>query len=181
MIKPWKKISEEQLLKTPWFDISKHTIERPDGSIFNDFYIRQHPPVVVIFGMTKENDVILIKEYKYGADSIVLGLPGGFAEKSDGDVKDSALREFKEETGYIPQEIDYLDTLLTDPTSSNGKLHIFFATNCKDSGKQKLDHNEQIEVVKVPLSTLKTMLKNKEIRNITAVAVIHHVLSIKEL
>ena len=54
--------------------------------------------------------VILRNEYD-GAHSGQISLPGGKAEKSDFDFKETALREAREEIGIIPEEMQIIGQL----------------------------------------------------------------------
>ena len=180
MIKKWEQIKKEEVFKTPWFGISKHTVKLPDGKIYDNYYLKEIPEIVYVFAMTEDNTVLLLKEYKYGADAIITTIPAGIVN-DDEDIEKAALRELEEETGYIPENIEYIDTFMVDPTGSKCNAHIYFASGSRKISEQKLDETEQIEVFDVSVDTLKDILKRGGIKNISALAIIHHIIMLKGL
>lgn len=116
-----------------------------------------------IFGITKDEKVILIKLFRPGPAKIFYEFTLGIVEKGE-DIKKAAEREFLEETGYRGE----LQKIGVEHYNCYARktVHLFLAKDCvKASHKLKLDEGEFIEVCLVDLSTLRKMLKNGQIRN----------------
>ena len=83
-------------------------------------------------------------------------MPAGYVEKGE-QPQDSALRELKEETGYVPENIIKIDSFYQDEGCSSAYNHIFLALNCIKKYPQQLDKDELIRYM------LFTYLKLKNI------------------
>ena len=84
-------------------------------------------------------------------------IPGGFADK-DEDPQKAIEREFLEETGYAFSHFEFVGEVAANPGVLSGYTKLYLATGGKKIAKQVLDHNEEIEIVLVPLSEVKSML-----------------------
>ena len=58
---------------------------------------------------------------------------------------DAAIRELKEETGLVAEEIVPLGKCAADATGSNMTYYFFLAKNCEKISDPELDDSEQIE------------------------------------
>lgn len=105
-----------------------------------------------------ENQVLLIKRYRPSIGKSLLELPAGWVEK-DESIENAALRELKEETGFICQELKYLVSFYSSPGYTSERLTVFIARNLKKIGET----NEIEELVFVTKTQIKNLLKNKSI------------------
>lgn len=104
-----------------------------------------------VVALTKDNKVILAKQFRVGPEKVMHELPGGGIEKGE-DPLVGVGRELEEETGYTAGSIEPLGTIYKD-AYTNCIWHYFIAYDCEpsDSG-QKLDDTEfiEIELVSIP-------------------------------
>jgi len=104
----------------------------------------------VVIPFTDKNEVILINQFRYGADDFVYEFPGGnqkFPKETPAEV---ARRELLEETGYEAGEMALLTDSHTtlDPASYVSYLYPYIALNCKLVGSEKPDDFDgKIEVI----------------------------------
>lgn len=111
-------------------------------------YTSHHNPFVVGLPVTSDGEVILVREYRPGPDQIMLDLPSGALVPGE-DPTQGMLRELEEETGYTGTA-KLVNTSFTSPYSDQQR-HTYLITDCVLTGSQNLDHDEFIEVVKMPL------------------------------
>lgn len=105
---------------------------------------------VVGFAVTPDClETILVKEYRPGPERLVTDLPCGSLNQGE-DPAVGMMRELREETGFSG-DIEFINTCHTGPYSTQLR-HTFFIKNCVKVGEQKLDLDEFIEVVKMPIS-----------------------------
>lgn len=161
-IKAWKIISSEVVFDHRWYKLRKDVVEIASGIIIDDYFVSVRPEVVTVFPVTEDGDVIMVQQYKHGAQQILLEFPGGVIEEGE-DIELAAKRELVEETGYEVERLIKLSTLIDNPTKDTNKIHLFLALGAKKVKEQSLDDTENIKVIKVPLKDLKQLIRNGEI------------------
>ena len=92
----WKKLKQEPIFDSGYRKLIRKTFQLPNGKL-HDFDIKDEPPVVCVVGLTKEDKVLLVKEFRPGMEKELLEIPGGIVDKNEKPL-DAAKREFLEET-----------------------------------------------------------------------------------
>eukprot|EP00826_Nyctotherus_ovalis_P022303 TRINITY_DN17338_c0_g1_i1.p1 TRINITY_DN17338_c0_g1~~TRINITY_DN17338_c0_g1_i1.p1 ORF type:complete len:161 (+),score=31.76 TRINITY_DN17338_c0_g1_i1:143-625(+) len=107
-----------------------------------------------------EPHMLLIMTYRIPVESWVLEFPGGVNDGND--IESCALRELKEETGYVGKIRANQEALVgfTDPWKSDDDNAIIYVDIDLDNEAninplQKLEPEENIKVIMVPIRNLK--------------------------
>lgn len=161
MIKKWKILTEE-LIDLGYRKLFRRNYLLPNGEKA-EFLIKKEPVVVCMVPITKDNKVVLTKQYRPGPDKILLELPGGGVEAGES-PEESALRELAEETGYTG-EIKYVGPSV-DSAYSTLERHNFVVINAEKVQEQKLDDTEFIEVVEVSLEEFRKHLQSGQLTDV---------------
>ena len=99
---------------------------------------------VIVMPVTQNNEILTVIEPRvFTKETVGIGLPAGYIEKNEY-PQDSALRELREETGYISERIIEIDSFYQDEGCSSAYNHIFLALNCIKKYPQQLDKDELI-------------------------------------
>ena len=100
---------------------------------------------VIIAPKLKEiNEFLVVIEPRvFTEKTIAVSFPAGYIENNESPLV-AALRELKEETGFIPQKLIHLDEFYQDEGSSKALNHSFLALNCEKKFNQQLDESEII-------------------------------------
>lgn len=157
-----KTISSRYIFSGKIINLKIDKVKLPNNKISTREII-EHPGAVAIVALTEKEDVLLVKQYRKAANSILLELPAGKLEDNE-TKKECAQRELMEETGYYANDIKYVTSFYTSPGFSNELLYLFFA---KDLKQKKIpgDEDEFIEIKKLPLNTVIGKIKNGQIKD----------------
>jgi len=123
-----------------------------------EYYTWQKCDCVIVFPVTEDNHVILIKQYRHGIKKVCIDYPGGTIEDGQ-DVFEAARSELVEETGYGSVIYKALGTYLMDSSYSNQKTHFVIALGCKKSVSIS-NPREITEVLRVPLEEIAKFAEN---------------------
>lgn len=123
----------------------------------------EHRGGVGILPITAQGEVLLVKQYRYPYEELLLEIPAGKLEPGETPFE-TGVRELQEETGmnaarYFDLGIDY-----PSPGYCNEKIHLYAADGLTEIG-QRLDEGEFLNVLSVPLTEALTMIYNGEMKD----------------
>ncbi|MEI2739605.1 MAG: NUDIX hydrolase [Chitinophagaceae bacterium] len=159
----WKTISSEYIFNDRWFKVRKEKCETPDGKIVDPYYVYDFPTWVGALPVTEDGKFVMVRQYRHALGETILEIPGGCVDDTDKDFEEAVAREVLEETGYSFSSLEYLGKISPNPSTNSNLLHMFLAKGGKKVALQKLDENEEIEVVLLTIEELKQLLKENKI------------------
>jgi 8-oxo-dGTP pyrophosphatase MutT (NUDIX family) len=173
----WKIVDSELVIQAPHLRLRRDTVELPGGQRVHDYYVRESRGFSIAFALTRDERVVLVRQYKHGIAQSVLELPAGAIDPGETPAA-CARRELAEETGYAgePPELEHIGSFIYDPTSSNTRYHLFLARNAERRGNQELDSTEQIAVELATLGQVRTFVRDGTIAVGAHVASIYYAL-----
>jgi ADP-ribose pyrophosphatase len=162
-IKKWETLKSEPVFTHKWYKLRRDEVRLPDGSIIDDYFVSVRAEVAIVFPVTADEHVIFVRQYKHGAQEILLELPGGVFNSDKEPAEEAALRELREETGYTSAQITRLSTVFDNPTKDTNRIHLFLAQQVEQTHEQHLDVTENIVIEKIPLAEVPGKILNREI------------------
>ena len=132
----------------------------PDGSVANRELV-QHPGGVSVAALTENNEIYMVRQFRYPYQQVLLELPAGKLEKGE-DPFEAVKREQKEETGTIGQSYQYLGDIYPTPGYVDEIIRLW-ACRVSGKGSMHLDDHEFLEVEKVPLQQAVSMVLQNQI------------------
>lgn len=159
------KISSRRAYSGRIISLDVDTVRFPDGSI-GELEMVRHPgasAVVPFIDDPRSDDprVLLIRQYRYAADSFLLEIPAGKLEPGE-TPEACASRELEEETGKKARHFRRVFELYTTPGFTDEKIHLFLAWDLVP-GTLARERDEFMEEVPVPLSQAMKMIGSGEI------------------
>lgn len=155
-----KQIDTESIFEGKIFSVRKDTVELQNGH-HSSREVVDHPGGVGIVAITDDNEVILVRQYRYPMELEILEIPAGKLEIGE-DPYECAVRELSEETGYSAGKVVDLGAIYPSPGFCRETLYLYLALDLKE-GKMHLDDNELLCVEKHDLNKLYDMIMKNEI------------------
>jgi ADP-ribose pyrophosphatase len=144
----WKKKGEVIIRTSPYYAQAEKEYILPNGKL-KMAYVGHHKPFAIGLALVKDTEeVILVREYRPGPEQVMIDLPCGAINKGE-DPAVAMKRELEEETGWTGTP-ELVNVTFTGPYSDQ-KRHTFLLRDCVKLGPQRLDHDEFIQVVTMPL------------------------------
>jgi len=99
----WKTISSERHFANRNLEVVTDRVQTPARADARPWTIVHRKPAVVIAPMTRDGKIILIRQERIPIEQAIWEMPSGQIDDQDADqdkIKNTALREVREETGY---------------------------------------------------------------------------------
>lgn len=132
-----------------------------NGAEFDFFLIDGHDWANVL-AITPDNQVVLVKQYRHGAEEYTFEIPGGCVEPGE-DPHQGAVRELREETGYSVTESIPLGVVRPNPALMSNFCYFYLARGASLTHPPHLDPGEDINVVLKPVEEVIQMATNGQL------------------
>ena len=157
-----KKLSSKQIFDGVVVKLFVDDIELPNGKKSIREVVR-HPGAVCVIPVDNDENVIMIKQFRYPFSDVLLEVPAGKLEKGE-DPLEAVKRELEEESGVVANNIEYIGTMYTTVAIFDEVIQIYLARDLTFTNAHP-DEDEFIETEKIPLNTLIDMVMRGEIRD----------------
>jgi ADP-ribose pyrophosphatase len=154
-------ISSTLLQKGKSFSLYHDKVRLPNGHE-TDRNIVKHPGAVAIIAV-QDDEVVLIKQYRYATGKYLLEIPAGTLEQGE-DPYQCAVRELQEETGYAASSWSRLFQCYMVPGYSNEIIYFFLAEGLTKVEATPED-DEDISVIRYGLDDTLSMIESNEIED----------------
>lgn len=144
-----KELESQLIFDGKVVHLYKDKVELPDGKTSFREYVK-HLGAVCVIPVTDENEVLLVRQYRYAVGEILTEIPAGKLDFSDEDPMSAAKRELLEETGAVASEIVPLGIYYGSPAIMGEKIYMYLAKGLS-FGSQQLDDGEFLDVIKMPI------------------------------
>ena len=138
------------MVETRIFDLVSRRFRHPNSGKESDFYTVKTKSWANIAALTPENELVLVRQFRFGVEEFSLEFPGGIVDLGE-DPVDAAVRELREETGYTGGSAKAIGKTFPNPAIFTNTCHFFKIENVEKTHSLDLDDNEDIEVVVAPL------------------------------
>jgi ADP-ribose pyrophosphatase len=154
-------LDSKQIFSGRVFDVTVDTVREGDKT-----YVREvvhHPGSAVIVPAFNDGEIAMVRQYRHPAVRYLLELPAGTLNEKER-PEEGAARELEEELGLVAGKMEKLCEFFVSPGFCSEKMWVYLATDLTETA-QRLEDDEAIEVVRLPLSRALQMITDGEIED----------------
>jgi len=137
-------------------------VRLPNGRVLDEYHVAEYPDWACVLALTDDGQAVLVEQYRYGIDRVLLELPAGAIDPGE-DPATAARRELLEETGYEARRWEALGQLAVEPGRHTNYGHLFIASGCHRVADPYLDGTEDLRVRLVPAADLPGLVESGQV------------------
>jgi 8-oxo-dGTP pyrophosphatase MutT (NUDIX family) len=150
MRSPWKTLASRLVYENAWVRVREDRIERGNGreGIYGVVEIR---PSVGVLALSARDELLLVGQWRYPHGKYSWEIPRGGSHEGETDMRLTAARELREETGIAARHWEPLGEVDVCNGVTNDTQHLFVATGLEAVGAVP-DPEEEIMTRWLPFS-----------------------------
>ena len=143
------------------FDVTVDTVR--EGELTYVREVVHHRGSAVILPAFDDGTIALVRQYRHPAVRYLLECPAGTLNDKE-DPAEGAARELEEELGLVAGKMEKLCEFFVSPGFCEEKMWLYLATDLTETA-QRLEDDEMIEVVRMPIERALQMITDGEIED----------------
>lgn len=169
----WERLSSRQIATTRVLDVEGVRFHHPVRKTEKEFVVLKAPDWVNVIAVTPENDMVLVRQFRYGMNDFSLEIPGGVMEKGEDPVA-AGVRELREETGYSGSRASLMASVHANPAIQSNRCHFVLVEDAARNHDIAWDHDEEMDLKLVPVPEVLTLAREGKITHSLVVAAFMH-------
>jgi ADP-ribose pyrophosphatase len=154
-------VDSKQVFEGRTFNVTVDTVREGDQTYIRD--VVHHPGSAVILPAFDDGTIALVRQYRHPAVKYLLELPAGTLNDQE-PPEAGAARELEEEMGFVAGKLEKLSEFFVSPGYAEEKMWLYLATELTET-QQRLEDDEMIEVVRLPIDRALQMITTGEIED----------------
>jgi ADP-ribose pyrophosphatase len=160
----WKTLKNIRIFENQWITLYQDKVQVTSSGKIIEYTWYKSPDVVVIVPFVDDNTLVMIKQFRYPLQKILLEFPAGHMDPGENMIT-TAKRELLEETGYSAKVIEHVYSYHPSVSKSMQLVHLFKATDLTKD-KPRYETTEVITGIEtLTVCQLKDLIKEKKVEN----------------
>jgi ADP-ribose pyrophosphatase len=160
-------LSRRSVFRGRLLDVAVERATLPNG-VEVELEVVHHRGAAAVVPVGENGDVTLVRQYRPVVGEWLLEVPAGTLDAGE-DPEACARRELAEEAGLAAARVESLGPIWTTPGFTDERIWLFLAMGLVPA-PQRLDADEVLSVVRVPLERAAAMATSGEIGDAKSVA-----------
>ena len=166
---PWSIISDVAHASCGPFSIRRRSCRRESDQAEGTFYTIEVADWVCVIALTKEDKLLLVRQFRFGVNDFTWELPAGLIDPGES-IEEAARRELEEETGYIGRIGETIAVLHPNPALQANRCHFVIIHQAEPGGTKGGDFYEETEVLELDRSAYRDWVYTGKVSHALAVA-----------
>jgi 8-oxo-dGDP phosphatase len=143
---PWESLDRSYLFRRPpWLVLRQQRFRLPSGREIADYWISEYPPWVNVVAVTRNDELVLVRQYRPGLGAVHYELPAGVVEEGEA-VEAAARRELAEETGFGAGRWSVLTRLSANPALQDNITTTYLAEDVEAVAAPTPEQTEDLRI-----------------------------------
>lgn len=155
------------------FQVHRQRCKHPHDAREGDFFVIRCADWVLGLPVTRDGRLVLVRQYRFGTGNLSWEPPGGVLDAGEDPVS-AAVRETREETGYLAPAAVLMGSCSPNPAILGNRAHFVLLEDCAPGAELDLDANEEIEVGLFTGDEAVAMILDGRIHHAVAINAIFH-------
>jgi len=166
----WTVTNSRLLLdRAPWLRVWEQDVTLLNGNRIEGYLLTEGRDYAMVFALTEDGRVPLVRQYKHGVGKAIGELPAGYLDDGEEPLA-CAQRELLEETGYACERWQSLGSLLTNSNRSHDRAHLFLGRGARHVATPRLDETESLTCTLHTPQELLALVRGGKIETLASVA-----------
>ena len=164
MATQWRIEPDHEVLETPIGTIRKGPLQSLTSLKRKDFYFFDFPDWVNTIARTPGNEILLIRQFRYGTKRMELEIPGGMIDPSEDPVA-AGCRELLEETGFVGKNAKIIGRVCPNPAIQGNYCYTILVEHAVLTAKPLPDDMEEIDWLSVSEQDIERYIRDGRIEH----------------
>jgi 8-oxo-dGTP pyrophosphatase MutT (NUDIX family) len=178
--KSWEVVRSEKGPDLGLFKTRYDWLKNPRNSHTIKAVVLESADWVNVVAITPEKKILTVKQFRFGVSQTTIEIPAGLMDEGE-TPQQAAMRELKEETGYVSDNWRYLGWFQANPAFMNNICHSWLAQDAIRKYPPQPDEGEEISIAELSLDEIRKEIEQGNMRNSLSLVALSQVFDIKSI